>query len=62
MPCIFREPDEVINGKTPTSFINVLHDGINGNYCLIIDAKNQLRVKTFLKLKQGINIINALNK
>ena len=62
MPCIFREPDEVINGKTPTSFINVLHDGINGNYCLIIDAKNQLRVKTFLKLKHGINISNALNK
>ena len=62
LPTLFREPDEVIPGRTDTSFINVLHDGLGGNYCLILDAKEDIRVKTFLKLKPGIDIDEALNK
>lgn len=60
LPILFREPDMVLEGDTATSFINVLHDGAGGNYCLILDAADAIRVKTYLKLKPGVDIREAL--
>ena len=63
LPTLFREPDEVLAGKknAPNSFICALHDGSGGNYCLVLDAKKDIRVKTFLRLKPGVDINEALN-
>jgi len=63
LPTLFREPDEVFPGKdnAPNSFINVLHDGSGGNYCLVLYARDNIRVKTFLRLKPGVDVQDALN-
>jgi hypothetical protein len=61
LPILFREPDEVLPGKGG-AIICVLHDGAGGNYCLILGVKQALRIKTYLKLKPGVDIQKALNK
>lgn len=60
LPILFREPDQVLEGKAG-AFICVLHDGDGGNYCLILSPKKEIRVKTFVKLKKGVDIKAALN-
>lgn len=64
LPTLCREPDEVLPGKknAPNSFINVLHDGSGGNYCLVLDASDEIRIKTFLRLKPGVDVYEALNE
>ena len=60
LPILFREPDQVVEGKAG-AFICVLHDGDGGTYCLILSPKKEIRVKTFVKLKKGVDIKAALN-
>lgn len=49
IPAIYREPDRVEPGGTKDTFVCVMADGNGNDYCLVVDAKAKLRVKTFYK-------------
>lgn len=49
IPAIYREPDRVEPGGTKDTFVCVMADGNRNDYCLVVDAKTKLRVKTFYK-------------